>query len=76
MLHLSHVASGNSIRASISQQSEYLQECDKYEKEHQAIAFPTTIDKDDEISVVTDEEEETGGHDTTSTQQYLLRELI
>jgi hypothetical protein len=48
--------------------SEYLQECDKYEKEHQVIAFPTTIENDDELHEVTDNEEELADHDTTSTQ--------
>ncbi len=48
--------------------SEYLQECDKYEKEHQVIAFPMTIETDDELHEVTDNEEELADHDTTSTQ--------
>ncbi len=38
--------------------NKYLQECDKYEKEHQVLAFPTTVEKDDEIPVVTDDKEE------------------
>ncbi len=48
--------------------SEYLQECEKYEKEHQVIAFPTNIEKDDELPVVTGDEEELAENDTTSTQ--------
>ena len=46
--------------------SEYLHECDKYEKEHQVIAFPTTIEKDVDLPVVTDDEEELDDHDKTS----------
>jgi hypothetical protein len=48
--------------------TEYLQECEKYEKKHQVIAFPTNIEKDDELPVVTGDEEELAENDTTSTQ--------
>ena len=46
--------------------SEYLHECDKYEKAHQVIAFPTTIEKDVDLPVVTDDEEELDDHDKES----------
>jgi hypothetical protein len=45
---------------------EYLHECDNYEKAHQVIAFPTTIEKDVDLPVVTDDEEELDDHDKTS----------
>ncbi len=48
--------------------SEYLHECDKYEKAHQVIALPTTIEKDVDIPVVTDDEEELDDHDKESVE--------
>ncbi len=48
--------------------SEYLHECDKYETAHQVIAFPTTIEKDVDFPVVTDDEEELDDHDKESIE--------
>jgi hypothetical protein len=48
--------------------SEYLHECDKYEKAHHIIAFPTTIKKDVQLPVVTDDKEELDDHDKESIE--------
>jgi hypothetical protein len=36
----------------------YLHECKRYERAHQVIAFPATIEQEEDLPVVTDEEEE------------------
>ncbi len=48
--------------------SEYLHKCDKYDKAHQVIAFPTTIEKDVDLPVLTDDEEELDDHDKESME--------
>ncbi len=36
----------------------YLHECEKLDRAHQVIAFPATIEQDEDLPVVTDDEEE------------------
>ncbi len=47
--------------------SEYLHECEKYDKAHQVIVFHTAIEKDVDLPVVTDDEEELEDQHTEST---------
>ncbi len=44
----------------------YLHECKRYEKAHQAIAFPATIEQDEDLPTVTDNEEEQADQDIQS----------
>jgi hypothetical protein len=46
----------------------YLHECEKHERVHQAIAFPATIEKDDDLPVVTDDKEVLEDQDIQTTQ--------
>jgi transposase InsO family protein len=44
----------------------YLHECERYERAHQVIAFPATIEQNEDLPMVTDDEEEQADQDIQS----------